>query len=249
MNTDYYEHSGKHLTAEIAAEFIFKSYCDGKVSEVRICQELFDHHQKGGGLAPAGRLFDELPEWKDSDLQVVGDLMGVEGETELKQKFCENEISSIVRKGLRILNGNKCAVEIQEERRTWWIRQRDNSSPPTTLIGSGSESVYVYYFKSERDVEVLSVPVWQSGVGILYPCNIGMAESSDPRPRVAQKTKDAATPPVIALIIEEERGRLLELIIQRILIYNDRECQEAKRTDWYYTTPEEVKSIYHNIRL
>lgn len=249
MNTSYYKYCGDHLTSEIAAEFIFKTYCSGKVSEPRICKELFEHHKKGGGLGPAGRLFDELPEWTADEVQLFANLMDASNGNEMKQKFYENEIIAIVRRGLRILKANKCAVEIQEERRTWWIRERDNQSNTTEIIGCGRESVYVYYFKSERDIKVLSVPEWKSHVGIFYPCNIGMAESSDPIPRVEQKTKDAPTPPVIALIIQTDQGRLLELIIQRILRYNDRECKAAKRTDWYYTTPEEVKALYKKVLL
>lgn len=243
MNNSYYEHSGKHLTRVIAAEFIYKSYCDGKVSEPRICQELFEHHNNGGGLAPAGRLFNELDKTTGGSPEPIGNLLG--GTDSDEMKVYEKDIGSIVRSGLLLLKANQCAVEIQEERKTWWIRNIDNRYHQTQTIGCGSESVYVYYFKAERDIEFLSVPVWERDphVPIIYPCNVGMSES-DHLTRVNTKTKDASEPPVIALIMKTDAGKLLESIIQRILTYNGRQCESSQRTDWYYTSPEEVKSIF-----
>lgn len=243
MNGRYYEHSGKHLTRVIAAEFIYKSYCDGKVSESRICQELFEHHKNGGGLAPAVRLFDEFHKAKGGRFEPVGNLLS--GTEVHEMKFYENEIGAIVRSGLLLLKANQCAVEIREERRTWWIRNIDNRYHETQTIGFGSESVYVYYFKAERDIKFLSVPVWDRDphAPIIYPCNVGMS-GCDHIARVDKKTKDASEPPIVALIMETDEGKLLESIIQRILIYNGRQCESSQRTDWFYTSPEEVKSIF-----
>lgn len=217
MNQSYYEHCGKHLTSEIAAEFIFKKYCDNMVSESCLSTELFEYHKNGGGLPPAGTLFSE---------------------------FNEYEISKVVECGLFILKRNQCANQVDRDG-NWWIQNRNNRSHHPKRIGSGNESVYVFYLPAERDRKVLSVPVWKSCADISYPCNIGMS-ARNPVDRVKTKTKNTSESAVIALIMQTEQGKTLELIIQRILKYKGCQCK-SRRTDWFNTTPEEVEKIFNAV--
>ena len=83
---------------------------------------------------------------------------------------------------------------------------------------------------------------------ILYPCNIGTTKRGE-KTRVSEKTKDFYEPPILALTMKTNKAKEMEEIIHRILIYNNRRCKEAKRTDWFNTTPLEVENIFGSVEM
>lgn len=141
-----------------------------------------------------------------------------------------------LRRGIRILEENGCATQ---KSGVWKIHERVYEEK---VIGEGKDSVYLYYFRAERDL----YPAWKDPSSILYPCNIGTTKRGE-ETRVPEKTKDFYEPPILALTMKTDKAEEMEKIIHRILIYNNRRCKEAKRTDWFNTTPLEVEKIFGSV--
>ncbi|MDE0554986.1 MAG: hypothetical protein OXI24_12255 [Candidatus Poribacteria bacterium] len=225
MNTAYYEHKGKHLTSEIAAEFIFTKYCGQDISTSVLSKELSQYHKDRGGLAPSSNLFNE---------------------------FDENEVCSIVRSGLKILRDRGCARIITLEHphsirnAVWSVHDiKDDSVYPKT-IGEGTESVYLYYCPAYRERAESRVPVWKKYANVYYECNIGRSVRTATS-RVKEKIKGLPETPILALTMKTDKSEVLEKIIHNFLIYDNRQCQDSQRTDWFYTNPEEVEGIFEYI--
>ena len=103
------------------------------------------------------------------------------------------------------------------------------------IIGSGGESVYLYYFPTyQRYAEVLGEPQW--------PCNIGRTKNvvTD---RVSQQIGDQLPEkPQIALILRTENCQRLETHIHNVL--KSRQIEDAIGKEWFLTDPSEVEAIY-----
>ena len=147
------------------------------------------------------------------------------------------KVSYFLRRGIRILKENGCAT--QKRILVWEIHERVHEEK---VIGEGEDSVYLYYFRAERDL----YPAWKDPSSILYPCNIGITKRGE-ETRVSEKTKDFYEPPILALTMKTDKAKEMEEIIHRILIYNNRRCKAAQRTDWFNTTPLEVEKIFGSV--
>ena len=107
-------------------------------------------------------------------------------------------------------------------------------------IGSGSESVYLYYFPTyRRYAESLGDPQW--------PCNIGRTEGY-----VAYRIRDQIgdqlpEKPQLALILRTNDCRWLEAKIHTALKREGKQIEDAIGEEWFMTAPNEVKSIYLSI--
>ena len=230
MHTDNYEHRGKSLDSEIAAEFIFTKYCGHEVSEFDISRELLEHHKAGGGLAPTENLFND---------------------------FNTDEVYNIVKEGLDILKVNRCASfrrvhpiyngfdKVSD--RVWAVHAKKEISAYPQTIGEGSESVYLYYCPAYKERAESRFPAWKNQQ-VPYECNIGRSTRTATT-RVNEKIKNLPEKPILALTIKTDKSELLEKIIHTILIYHDRQCEDANRTDWFYTTPEEVEKIFKAVAI
>lgn len=107
-------------------------------------------------------------------------------------------------------------------------------------IGSGNESVYLYYFPTYQwYAESLGHPHWL--------CNIGRTEN-EVTARVSQQIGDQLPEiPQIALIICTEDCRTLENRIHNALKKEGRQIANAIGTEWFLTSPSEVKAIYREL--
>ena len=227
MHTSYYEHSGQHLTSEIAAEFIYKTYCGTEVSESHISKELLAHHKAGGGLAPTANILND---------------------------FDPDAVYDVVSRGVRILEKNGCAsrrppqISIDSAtdgiERIWCIHDRESSEYPKT-IGEGAESVYLYYCPAYKQLAESRVAVWKRSENVYYECNIGLSVRTTTT-RVNEKIKNLPEKPILALTMKTDKSKVLEDIIHNILRYHDRQC-DTHRTDWFYTNPKEVENIFNAV--
>ena len=107
-------------------------------------------------------------------------------------------------------------------------------------IGSGRNSVYLYYDQQKRDsAESKGENVWE--------CKIGMT-IQELHTRIYQQT---GTPPEerlkIGLHIKTDKHERIERIIHDILKVRGKHIQEAPGTEWFLTDPAEVKEIYEFI--
>lgn len=92
-------------------------------------------------------------------------------------------------------------------------------------IGNGKESVYVYYFPSQK-------------AGHSWPCKIGRAKG-DPIKRIRTQQASMQERPVVALVIRTPDSGVLESLIHSSL---ERALSFGK--EWFITNPTEVEQIF-----
>jgi transcriptional regulator with XRE-family HTH domain len=92
-------------------------------------------------------------------------------------------------------------------------------------IGTGSESVYVYYFASERR-------------GDSWPCKIGRAKG-DPIKRIRTQQASMQERPVVALVMRTSDSDTLES-----LIHSSLNRAPSFGREWFITSPAEVEQIF-----
>jgi len=105
-------------------------------------------------------------------------------------------------------------------------------------IGEGPESVYVYYYKNDRELADLK---GQSS----WPCKIGFTATSVEERIVGQGAITAMhTPPVVGLIIRSPHGRQVERIIHDTLRLSGCSIEGASGAEWFNTSPGIIKSWF-----
>ena len=110
---------------------------------------------------------------------------------------------------------------------------------PEKIIGSGKQSVYLYYYPAyQRLAELEGEEVWA--------CKIGKAKN-DPLIRISNQTRTALPEyPRVGLVIKTDEFALMETTIQGILKLQGKHKQDAPGTEWFITSPNEVEQIYKN---
>lgn len=110
------------------------------------------------------------------------------------------------------------------------------SSCPEKIIGSGSGSVYVYYYPTYRcSAESRGETTWA--------CKVGETEL-DATSRIKEQITGMPEKAKTGLVIQTNKPKLLEKIIQRILEYHGKKMPDAPGTEWFITSPREVEDIY-----
>lgn len=119
------------------------------------------------------------------------------------------------------------------------IQEEDSSEnvEPEKIIGSGKQSVYLYYYSAyKRLAEFQSEEVWA--------CKIGKSRY-DPIGRISSQTRTALPEyPKVGLIIKTDNLSLMERTIQNILRLQGKEKQDAPGNEWFITSPSEVEQVY-----
>ena len=107
-------------------------------------------------------------------------------------------------------------------------------------IGKGAESVYVYYYPTYRCyAESQGMNVWA--------CKVGHT-TDNLRKRIKSQSRTAMPEhPKVELVINTDRSKILEKAIHKILEFQDKFIEDAPGTEWFMTTPDEVKQIYNCI--
>ena len=110
---------------------------------------------------------------------------------------------------------------------------------PEKIIGSGKQSVYLYYYPVYRRLaELEGKRVWA--------CKIGKAKN-DPLIRISAQTRTALPEyQKVGLIIKTNEFGLMETTIQNILKLQGKHMQNAPGTEWFLTSPSEVETVYEN---
>ena len=106
-------------------------------------------------------------------------------------------------------------------------------------IGSGKQSVYLYYYPAYRHLaELQGEEVWA--------CKIGKARN-DPLVRISSQTRTVLPEyPMVGLIIKTDEFTLMETTIQNILKLQGKHIENAPGTEWFLTSPSEVEGVYES---
>ena len=107
-------------------------------------------------------------------------------------------------------------------------------------IGSGHNSVYVYYYDRYKELANLKgQEIWE--------CKIGRTDV-DPISRIVGQSGTCYPElPHIALIIYCDDSSLLEKALHSILKVKNRWLSNSPGKEWFLTSPEEIESIYLSI--
>ena len=207
-----YEYSGKRLKMSMARELIiefFKGQTGHKQDIIRRVDEI---HLEGGGKR------------SENIIHPVTDALNA-----LKRKGLANNPNP--GGGIWEIYGQADDEGIDDD--------TDDSGDEVRKIGSGNNSVYVYYYPTyKHHAELQGEETW--------PCKIGHSEYANPIHRILQQVGTGMPEkPEIALVIQTDLPVDLEDAIHSLL---DRDrMSDAPGTEWFLTNPSRVEEIFNII--
>lgn len=116
-------------------------------------------------------------------------------------------------------------------------KEEDSQIPIDETLGTGNETVYVYYYDAYRQLaETRGQKHW--------PCKVGMT-SQQTISRIFSQTGTAyPESPHIAIEFKCNDAKGLENAFHSVLSFRKRKVESAPGNEWYYTTLEELKEIF-----
>jgi hypothetical protein len=113
-----------------------------------------------------------------------------------------------------------------------------SSRPPLNVeceIGEGEECVYVYYFKSHRELAELRGQV-------VWPCKIGCTRTLVEDRILEHGARTAMSEyPIVGLVIKTSNADRLEHLIHTALTMAGHKTQDSPGAEWFTTTPEAIR--------
>ncbi len=204
-----YQYSGKRLTMSMARELIIEFFKGRTVAKQDMIRKVDQIHLERGGKL------------SENTVHPVTDALNV-----LKKKKLANNPNP--GDGIWTIFGETDGEAIDDE-----------SDDGVRQIGSGNNSVYVYYYPNYKQcAELQGKDVW--------PCKIGRSEYQNPIHRILEQAGTGMPEkPEIALVIRTNRPTDVESAIHSLL---DRvRMSDAPGTEWFRTNPSEVEKKYNII--
>jgi hypothetical protein len=213
-----YEYEGFKLTPTIAAE-LAPSLCEGQTLKGSdVFRMAYDHHTRLGGLPMEGT-----------------------------RSSCQQDTMAHIRKkNLAKRNGHSYLFPKLGQ-------PLPNSSPPSSpktheiqkssevvpikSVGTGSESVYAYFYPTYKEISELKGQTF-------WPIKIGRTDVGLSRVQEQSRTS-LPEHPIIAIEIRTYDSRSLECAIHSHLKYAGRRIDDAPGSEWYMTSPQEIEYIYN----
>ena len=211
LMSNQYEYAEKSLTPRIAQHLIIELFAGQAVQKQEIMRIVDETHRERGGLPPRAKF--------NNPVTLALYNMRREGLVENpSQGYCF------------ILSATQQDDSVDSE---------PDNLEPEKIIGSGKQSVYLYYYPAYRRLaELQSEEVWA--------CKIGKARN-DPISRIRSQTRTALPEyPKVGLIIKTDEFTLMETTIQNILKLQGKHIQDAPGTEWFLTSPSEVETVYES---
>ncbi len=115
---------------------------------------------------------------------------------------------------------------------------RQTRIKPLRVIGTGPESVYVYYHDVYEHVA-------KSSRQATWECKVGWTNGEADERIIGQGALTAfPTPPIIGIVIKTNDGRHLERILHAALKYAGKRLEVGGGSEWFRTSPEQVERWY-----
>ena len=213
-----YKYSGVKLTPGIFRELLIEFFDGAIFSRQTAITTISENHIQRGGIIEQGR-----------DLVMV-----FKKATQNLQK----QNAGLLNKGYGMweLHYKKTETTIIED----GLSEEKTNYLADEIIGIGDNAIYVYYYDIYYEMAKLKgLTVWE--------CKVGRTDR-DPINRVLGQTGTCYPElPHIALIIKCDDSSVLEAALHNILKMRGRWIENAPGTEWFMTTPQEIKDIYLKI--
>jgi hypothetical protein len=120
------------------------------------------------------------------------------------------------------------------------VAEEKNTYVADETIGTGDNAIYVYYYDVYFELSKLKgLSTWE--------CKVGRTDR-DPINRVLGQAGTCYPElPHIALIIKCNDSSVLEAALHNVLKMRGRWIADAPGTEWFMTTPQEIKDVYLKI--
>ena len=210
MNNQY-EYVGESLTPRIAQHLIIELFTGRTVQKQEIMRIVDETHRERGGLSPRAKFNNPVT----------------------------LALYNMTREGLVENPSQGYCLILSTTQEDDSMDPEPGNLEPEKIIGSGKQSVYLYYYPAyQRLAELQGEERWA--------CKIGKAKN-DPLIRISSQTRTALPEyPTVGLIIKTDEFALMETTIQNILKLQGKHIQNAPGTEWFLTSPSEVETVYEN---
>ncbi len=210
MNNQY-EYAENPLTPKIAQHLILELFTGQTVQKQEMMRVVEETHQERGGL----------PSQAQRNNPVTLALYNIRQEGQATK-----------------LGGNNNWL-ISSSTQDDSVNSEPDNLEPEKIIGSGKQSVYLYYYPAYRRLaELQDEEIWA--------CKIGKAKN-DPLIRISSQTRTALPEyPTVGLIIKTNEFTLMETTIQNILKLQGKHIRNAPGREWFLTSPSEVERVYES---
>ena len=212
---DNYRYSGVKLFPAVFKELLVLLFDGKQFTRQTAIKKVKDYHLEHGGIIEEGR--DVVAIFK----KVTQDLKKID--------------AGLVNKGYGTWELHyqvQDTTEVIEDIKTETITYTGDE-----ILGTGSNAVYVYYYDVyEQLAENKGNEEW--------PCKIGRTDRDPIQRVIGQAGTCHPELPHIALIIYCDDSSALEAALHSILKYKGKWLSTAPGTEWFLTSPQEIKEYY-----
>ena len=216
-------------TKFLAEKFNLKEYQVDQLRSSRKYQQVIQD------LMLRQRSAEDFEKWLESHCKEYGNMNGFAKRMGLEPEVVPMMIKNVRRRHAEIAVGKVEAPESIPD-----PSKNMNLNAEETL-GTGRNSVYLYYDQQERDAA-------KSKGENVWACKIGRT-LNELHTRIYQQVSTAlpAERLRIGLRIKTDKHEKIERVIHDILKVRGKHIEEAPGTEWFLTSPSEVRGIYNFI--
>ena len=210
-----YEYSGVKLFPAVFKELLLLLFDGKQFTRQTAIKVVTDYHLEHGGIIEEGRDVVSIFKKATQDLQKAD--------------------AGLVKKGYgtwelhyHVTDKTEVVEDINEEAITYKV---DES------LGTGSNAVYVYYYDVYKELA-------ENKGNAEWPCKIGRTDRDPIQRVIGQAGTCYPELPHIALIIYCDDSSALETALHSILKFQNKWLKNAPGTEWFSTSPREIKELY-----
>lgn len=218
-----YMYDGFPLTPAVASSLIGQLFNGKDVKRSEIINKLMNHHIQSGGVKGNANITANVK----IALQTL-EKKGLALKLPIKGfwKILPNDIHQL-------------PIDDEEIQDRTLVSMREQQKPIAVypIVGDGTESVYLYWFPSHKELATLKTEaVWK--------CKIGRSLGNVEERVNDQCGTSNAEAPIIGLVIKTPNCAELEEVLHKILKFKGKHVQDAVGKEWFLTSPNEVLLLY-----
>jgi hypothetical protein len=212
---DNYKYSGMKLFPAVFKELLVLLFDGKQFTRQTAIKNVTDYHLEHGGIIEEGRDVAAIFKKATQDLQKTDAGLVNKGYGTWELHYQVQDTTDVVE-------------DIKTETITYTVDE---------TLGTGSNAVYVYYYDVYKQLA-------ENKGNEEWPCKIGRTDRDPIQRVIGQAGTCYPELPHIALIIYCDDSSALEVALHSILKYQDKWLKNAPGTEWFLTSPQEIKEYY-----